>query len=412
MPEARAYFDYAATAPLRPEAARAMAAAPFGNPSSLHAAGKEASAALEAARAHVAAHLGARAPHEIVFTGGGTESDNTAVRGLVPFSPAAKKTHVVVSAIEHEAVLEAAVSLKERGYKVDLVPCGCDGIVAPAALEELLDGIEARGEGCALVAVMWVNNETGAIQPVEELARLAHSHGALFFTDAVQALGKVEISLEESGVDAASFSAHKIGGPAGVGALYLRRRVKCRPFVRGGGQEGGMRSGTVNVAGIAGFSAALEASEAERAQVWEHVAALRARLVGALAAAGTDGNAGGGAGAGPGENPAAGTDPVAAAPFTHPVRETLDAGRCVPHTLHLLCAGLEGQTLVLRLDEAGFCVSAGSACGSKSLDPSHVLTAMGIPRDDAFGSLRVSLGAETTGAEVDALAAALKEILA
>ncbi len=389
MPEPCAYFDYAATAPLRPEAARAMAAAPFGNPSSLHAAGKRAADALESARRSVAAALGARAPHEIVFTGGGTESDNTAIRGLVPFAPAAKRTHVLVSAIEHEAVLEAAATLKERGYKIDLVPCGRDGLVAPAALEELLDGLAARGEGCALVAVMWVNNETGAIQPVSELARVAHAHGALFFTDAVQALGKVEIALEESGVDAASFSAHKVGGPAGVGALYLRRRVKCRPFMRGGGQEGGMRSGTVNVAGIAGFAAALEAAGAERARTWEHVAALRTRLVGALADA------------------QAGAD----TPFTHPVRETLDAAVCVPHTLHLLCAGLEGQTLVLRLDEAGFCVSAGSACGSKSLEPSHVLTAMGVPRDEAFGSLRISLAAETTAAELDALTATLKEIL-
>ncbi len=396
MPESCAYFDYAATAPLRPEASRAIEAAPFGNPSSLHAAGKRAADALEAARARIAAALGARAPHELVFTAGGTESDNTALRGLVPFSPAGKKTHVLVSAIEHEAVLEAAASLKERGYKVDLVPCGRDGVVAPSALEELLDGIEARGEGCALAAVMWVNNETGAIQPVSELADVAHAHGALFFTDAVQALGKVEISLEESGVDAASFSAHKVGGPAGVGALYLRRRVKCRPFMRGGGQEGGMRSGTVNVAGVAGFAAALEAAESERVRVWDHVAALRARFVGAL----VNGDA----------NPAAGA--AAGASFARPVRETLDATLCVPHTLHLLCAGLEGQTLVLRLDEAGFCVSAGSACGSKSLDPSHVLTAMGVPRDEAFGSLRVSLGAETTAAEVDALAAALRGILA
>ena len=252
----------------------------------------------------------------------------------------------------------------------------------------MLGGLEARGEGCALVAVMWVNNETGAIQPVSKLADVAHAHGALFFTDAVQALGKVEISLEQSGVDAASFSAHKVGGPCGVGALYLRRRVKCRPFMRGGGQEGGMRSGTVNVAGIAGFAAALEAAESECVRTWEHVAALRARLVDALA------------------------DADAATPFTHPVRETLDAGACVPHTLHLLCAGLEGQTLVLRLDEAGFCVSAGSACGSKSLEPSHVLTAMGIPRDEAFGSLRVSFAAESTIAEVDTLASALKGILA
>ena len=388
VPESCAYFDYAATAPLRAEAVRAIEAAPFGNPSSLHAAGKRAADALEAARRSVAASLKTRAPHEIVFTAGGTESDNTALRGLVPFAPVGKKTHVLVSAIEHEAVLEAAASLKERGYKVGLVPCGRDGLVSPSALEEMLGGLEARGEGCALVAVMWVNNETGAIQTVRELSDVAHAYGALFFTDAVQALGKVEISLEQSGVDAASFSAHKVGGPCGVGALYLRRRVKCRPFMRGGGQEGGMRSGTVNVAGIAGFAAALEAAESERVRTWEHVAALRARLVDALA------------------------DANAATPFTHPVRETLDAGLCVPHTLHLLCAGLEGQTLVLRLDEAGFCVSAGSACGSKSLEPSHVLTAMGIPRDEAFGSLRVSFAAESTTAEVDALAAALKGILA
>ncbi len=388
IPGMRAYFDYAATAPLKAQVADAMRAAPWGNPSSLHAAGREAAAALEGARRQVASAFGARSPHEVVFTSGGTEADNTAMRGLVPFAPAFGRSHVLVSAIEHEAVLEAAACLKERGYKVDTLPCGRDGRVDVQALEEALSAIEERGEGCALVAVMWVNNETGAIQPVFELARAAHAHGALFFTDAVQAAGKVDVDLEKSGVDAASFAAHKLGGPHGTGALYLRRRVACRPFMRGGGQEEGMRSGTVDVAGAVGFACAARLAKEGREQVWEHAAALRARLVDALARAGAD------------------------APFAHPVRETLPAASCVPHTLHLLCAGLEGQTLVLRLDEAGFCVSAGSACGSKSLEPSHVLAAMGVPRDEAFGSLRVSFAAETTDAEVDALAAALKGVVA
>ena len=265
----------------------------------------------------------------------------------------------------------------------------------PEALEALLARIEGEGGAVTLVAVQAVNNELGTIQPVRALARVAHAHQAKFFSDAVQGLGKLDIDLEQSGVDAAAFSAHKIGALKGVGALYLRRGIRIKPLVYGGGQEAGMRSGTQNVMGALVFAQAVENAVSERRAVWERASAFRAKVI----------------------------DAISVGEFAHRVRLTLDTdvaacdgplteqGGLAPHVLSLLVDGLEGETLVLRADNAGIAVSAGSACSSGSLDPSHVLLAIGVPRQLAFGSLRLSFGALTSEDDTDLFVEKLPEVL-
>lgn len=380
----RVYLDYAATAPFDKRLAEVLADASWANANSLHAEGREAARQLSAARRSIAASLGAHAPNEIVFTSGGSESDNMAIKGLVSKVPGAVKTHVIVSAIEHDAVLNAAMALKASGYKVDTLSPNGSGVVTPDCLEALMSKIEAEGEATSLVSVQMVNNEIGTIQPVEKLAKVAHEHGARFFTDGVQALGKLPISLEQSGVDACAFSGHKIGAPKGCGVLYLRRGVRVVPLIHGGGQEAGLRSGTSNVPAASALARAIEYAQDEREATWNHVEALRGRLL-------------------------AGVEGVQCA---HPLRLTLkDSAYCVPHIISFLCDGLEGETLVLRFDNAGFAVSSGSACSSGSLEPSHVLSAIGIPRDLAFGSLRISIGKETSPEDIDMFISSLQGVL-
>lgn len=391
----RAYLDYAATAPFDTRLADAMAAASWANANALYTEGRAAANQLEGARKRIAAALGAHAPSELTFTSGGSESDNTAIRGLAKPVPGAKSTHVVVSSIEHDAVLNSAKALKSEGFTIDKIDPDASGIVRPEALQALLARIEGEGGAVTLVAVQAVNNELGTIQPVRALARVAHAHQARFFTDAVQGLGKLDIDLEQSGVDAAAFSAHKIGALKGVGALYLRRGIRIKPLVYGGGQEAGMRSGTQNVMGALVFAQAVENAVAERTAVWERASAFRAKVL----------------------------DALAAGDFAHQVRPTLscdvaacdgpltEQGGLAPHVLSLLVDGLEGETLVLRADNAGIAVSAGSACSSGSLDPSHVLLAIGVPRQLAFDSLRLSFGALTSEDDVDLFIEKLPEVL-
>ena len=383
-PAQRAYLDNAATAPFDERLLHALREAEWGNASSLHAEGRAARTQLEAARKRIAVALGAHASTEIVFNSGGTESDNTALHGLSHKLHGVQHTYVVVSAIEHDAVLNSAASMKAEGYKVAKLAPDKLGVVRPDALEELLARIEGEGCGTCLVAVQMLNNELGTIQPVEQLAAVAHAHGALFFTDAVQALGKLPIALEESGVDAAAFSAHKVGALKGCGALYVARHVKCAPYLRGGGQEGGLRSGTSNVAGAHVFAAAVELACTGREQVWERAESFRAQVLAA----------------------------VQGGCFAHSLAPTLPAHEGqAPHILSLLADGLEGETMVLRADNAGVALSSASACSAGSLAPSHVLVALGIPRQRAFCSLRVSFGAATTQADVDSLIAVLGEVL-
>ncbi|WP_302390177.1 cysteine desulfurase family protein [Eggerthella sinensis] len=390
------YLDYAATAPLCEEAAAAMAPyqvpgranlAVGGNANSLHAPGRAAFAALEDARKSLARDLGARRPDEIVFTSGATEADDAAVLGLAQAAAAARRRsgagdftpHVITTAVEHDAVLAPAKRLEAQGFRVTRLAPNRQGFIEVRALEAALD------ESTVLVSVQAANSEVGSIQPIAELARVTHAAGALFHTDAVQALGKAPVNLQELDVDAASFSAHKVGGPKGVGALYLRSRIPFEAYAIGGGQESGRRSGTQNVAGVAGFAAAahaaVEAQELEAARL----RALRDKLYAALSA----------------------TDGVEATVDVEP-----GSADFLPNIVHVLVSGLESETLILRFDMQGFGVSGGSACSSHSLEPSHVLRSLGIDADRAHGALRISMGRYTTEADIDAFIEATAKSLA
>ena len=379
------YLDYAASAPLRPQAAQAMAdyeAQPWAgaNPNSLHTAGRRAAQALDTARAELARLVGPGfRPSNVVFTSGGTESNNLAVLGMAQAARerAAGRTRVLLSAIEHDSVLDLAPVLRAQGFGVELVPARADGKVHAEDLRALL------GADVALVSVMVANNETGVVQPVAELAREAHAAGALFHADAVQAFGRIPLALD--GVDAVSVAAHKIGGPVGVGALLLRERVPLRAQAYGGGQEGGRRSGTQDVRGALAFVAAARAVCAELDATRELVAGRARELYRLICAPGTH------------IVPTAGCE----------VGEDR-----LPGMVSVLTEGVESETTVLKLDALGFEVSAGSACSSGSLDPSHVLTAMGIPRDLAFGSLRVSFDERVDPAQLRAFGEALVRLVA
>lgn len=380
----RVYLDYAATAPFDESLVEVLERSSWANANSLHAEGKRAATQLCDARSRIARALGAHAPSEIVFTSGGTESDNMALKGLARIVPGAARTHVVVSAMEHHAVLRAADALKASGFKVDRLAPDSSGRIVPDALEASLARIEETGDACALVCVQMVNNEIGVIQPVQELAAVAHAHGALFFTDAVQALGKVDIDLEGLDVDAAAFSGHKIGAPKGIGALYLRRQTPIAALLHGGGQEAGLRSGTSNVPAACAFATAVERATSQREESWEHARMLRERLL----------------------------EGVAKLQAPHVLRPVLPSDAdAVPHIVSLVAQGLEGETVVLRADNAGIALSSGSACSSTSLEPSHVLTALGLSRDDAIGAVRVSFGDKTTSEDIDALLEALPGVL-
>lgn len=356
MPDPFAYLDHAATTPLRPEAAEAMRPfldGRFGNPSGSHAVARAAKAALEDARDEVAACLGCR-PAEVVFTGGGTEADNLAVVGVGGES--------VCSAIEHHAVLHAVQALGGR-----TVPVDGDGIVDLEALAAVLD------DNVSLVSVMLANNEVGTVQPLAEVIELVRRRApqAVVHTDAVQAFSWVDVRDAAATADLVAVSAHKFGGPQGVGALVVREGVKLQPLLHGGGQERELRSGTHNVAGIVGMAAAMRATVEQRAVTNERVAALRDRLADGL--------------------PAAVPGAV----------ETGDRARKVAGNCHLRFPGIESEALLVLLDEAGVCASAGSACASGAVEPSHVLAAMGVPRHEAVGAVRFSLGWSSTDDDVD-----------
>ena len=372
------YLDHAATTPVLPEVADLMATAlreDFGNPSSVHAAGRRAKELVEGAREQVAGAVGAR-PDEIVFTGGGTEADNLALKGAAT-KRRGNGNHLVVSAFEHHAVLDAARWLESQGFELSLAPVGPNGLVDPEAVAALVR------PGTILVSVMAVNNELGTIQPIAEVASAvrAANPNALVHTDAVQALGNVPVDLHRWGVDLAAFAAHKLGGPKGVGALFVRSGVAVEATVHGGGQERGLRSGTLNVAGIAGFGLAAQTAVKEVDEKQERVGALRDRLLAGLRV----------------EIP----DLV--------VNGTLETR--VPGTLSISIPGTEGETLLLLLDQAGIACSSGSACASGAMDPSHVLMAMGVPKKQALGSLRFSLGRPSSMEDVEAVLQVLPGIV-
>ena len=370
------YLDYAATAPVLPEVREAML--PFlddkwGNPSSIYATGREARKGVDEAREKLALAIGS-APEEVVFTGSGTEADNLAVKGIA-WAREQDGRHILLPRIEHHAVLDAAEWLGTRGFEIEFLPVDRTGVVAPATVADRLR------DDTILVAVMLANNEIGTIEPVAEIAALCRERGVTSFTDAVQALGKIHVDVKALGVDLAAFSAHKIGGPKGVGALYVRRGVKLVPHTHGGGQERGRRSGTENPAGAVGFATAAEIVTNElddRAPRWR---ALRDRLHAGLEQRIVDIRLNG-----------------------HPTDR-------LPHNLNLSVRGVVGEDVLLMLDAQGISASTGSACQSGSVEPSYVLSGCGIEREWAQGALRFTVGRDTTDADVDAVLEALPAIV-
>ncbi|MGI8774203.1 MAG: cysteine desulfurase family protein [Actinomycetota bacterium] len=372
------YLDHAATTPVLPEVKEAMLPfleEDFGNPSSVHGFGRRAKEAVETARERVAAAIGA-GPSEIFFTGGGTEANNLGLIGAVR-KRRGNGNHISISAFEHHAVLDTAEWLAESGLAVSHIGVGEDGIVTPAAAAKTVKS------STLLVAVMAVNNEIGTIQPVAQIAASVKevNRNTVVHTDAVQALGNIPVDVRAWGVDLAAFAAHKLGGPKGVGALYVRAGTPVEALVHGGGQERGLRSGTLNVAGIAGFGVAAELAVAELEAKAERVRQLRDRLLEGIRVAIGD------------------------------VRVNGSLEHRVPGNLNISIPHTEGETLILLLDRAGVAASSGSACASGAIDPSHVLSAIGIPKDVAIGSLRLSLGRSSTEEDVDAVLRELPAIV-
>jgi cysteine desulfurase len=371
----RVYLDHNATTPLDPRVLEAMLPAlqgVFGNASSIHWFGQQARAALDEARARVAALIGAT-PQEVVFTGSGTEADNAALRGALGESRGGRRK-IVCSAVEHHAVLHTARALAGEGCALETLHVGRDGVV------DLEDARARIDDQTALVAVMLANNETGVIQPVAEIARLARERGALLHCDAVQAAGRLPLDVQALGADTLALSAHKLYGPKGTGALYVRRGTRLAPLLRGGSQERGRRAGTENVAGLVGFGCAAQIAREERPAEMERVGRLRDALEARLLA--IDGAAVNG------------------------------SGPRVANTTNVSFAGVEAEGLLMALDLAGVAVSTGAACAAGAVSPSHVLRAMGLPPERVEASLRLSLGRFTSEDDVARAASAIAEAVA
>ncbi|WP_400999549.1 cysteine desulfurase family protein [Agromyces sp. GXQ0307] len=368
------FADHAATTPVRREALEAMwpyLTGAFGNPSSRHGVGEEAARALAWARDEVASVVGCR-PGDVVFTSGGTEADNLAVLGLSLANPRGR--HVVVSPVEHEAVLASADALRRlHGFEVDEVEVDATGCVAPEALARVIR------PDTTLVSVQLANNEVGTVNPIAELAAIAHASGALMHTDAVQAAGWLPLAIDDLGVDALSLAGHKVGAPKGTGALIVRGRLAIEPVLHGGGQERGRRSGTENVAGAVAFATALRLADDERAEVAARVSAATTRFRELVAAA-----------------------VPGAVPTGHPTRR-------LPGTVSYVFPGTSGEAVLLELERRGVVVSSGSACAAGSDEPSHVLTAMGFAPEVAQTAVRFSFGGEVADADAATAASALAE---
>lgn len=379
-----AYLDHAATTPVLPEAAAVLVEhlSRTGNPSSLHASGRSARRVVEESRERIAAALGAR-PSEVLLTAGGTEADNLAVKGLfwarTAQDPARRR--VLVSAVEHHAVLDPAFWLAEHaGAEIVLLPVDAEGRLRVDAVRA---EIAEHADTIAFVSVMWANNEVGTLQPLAEVVSAAHARGIPVHADAVQAVGQVAVDFAASGLDAMTVSGHKVGGPVGVGALLARRELALVPVLHGGGQERGVRSGSLDVPAIAAFAVAVESAVADREGVAARLAALRDDLVAGVRAAVPDAV----------------------------LRGPADAADRLPANAHFTFPGCEGDSLLYLLDSAGVECSTGSACQAGVPQPSHVLLAMGLDEADARGALRFSLGRPSTRADVDALLAALPGVV-
>jgi cysteine desulfurase len=376
------YLDHAATTPMLEEVIAAMSAAmtEVGNPSSLHTAGRKARRLVEEARERFAAAVGAR-PSEVIFTGGGTESDNLAVKGIYLARRAAEdaRRRLIVSSVEHHAVLDAAQWLADHERaEVVLLPVDEHGRVQPESLES---AIADDPSSVALVSVMWANNEVGTVQPIPALVEIAHRYDIPLHTDAVQAIGTLPVSFAASGADAMTLTGHKIGGPYGVGALLLKRDVACTPLMHGGGQERDVRSGTIDTPGVIGLALAAELSTARRAETAARLDELRTQLVNGVRAIVPEAVLNG------------------------------DPADRLPGNAHLSFPGCEGDSLLMLLDARGIECSTGSACSAGVAQPSHVLIAMGADAQRARASLRFSLGHTSTGDDVQAVIDAIGPVV-
>ena len=365
------YLDTAASTPVADEVIAEMLPylkERYGNPSSIHKFGRETTRAINLARKRVAEMIGASSSREITFTSGGTEANNLALKGTAMHvkSKIPEKNMIITSSIEHDAVLEPCKDLEDRGFVTMHLPVTDEGFVRPSELKNVISD-----NNVALVSIMYANNEVGTIQPIKELVEIAHQAGALFHTDAVQAAGKLPLNVKNLGVDMMSLSSHKINGPKGVGALYIRSNLKILPIIHGGGQEWYLRSGTENVPGIVGFGKACELANKRVGQYQEHVAGLRNYIVERV--------------------------------LKEIPRSRLNGLRTerIANNAHFTFFGVNGEDLIIKLDENGIAASTGSACSVKKQKQSHVLKAMGFSYEEITGSLRLSLGMHNTKDEVD-----------
>jgi cysteine desulfurase len=372
----RMYVDYAATTPTHPEVVKAMLPyfnETFGNPSSIHSYGQEARTAVEAARSKLADLICAR-NEEIVFTSGGTESDNFSIKGIA-YANESKGNHIITTSIEHHAILEPCHFLEKKGYKITFLPVDNYGMVDPSDVEK------AISSQTILVSVMHASNEVGTIQPLAEIGMITRRAGVYFHTDAVQTVGHLPIDVNELNVDLLSLSAHKLCGPKGVGALYIRKGTRITPFMQGGGQEDGRRGSTYNVPGIVGLGKAVDIARLEMVEEAERLASLRDRLIQGI------------------------RNKIEYVKLNgHPSRR-------LPNNVNVSIAFVEGEATLLTLDFEGICASTGSACSSESSEPSHVLTAMQIPAEEARCSLRFSLGKWTSEADVEHILEVLPRVV-
>lgn len=372
----RVYLDHGATTPVHPEVVKAMLpylSAQFGNPSSLHEWGREAKAAMEDARSRVAKLIGADS-EEIFFTSGGTESDNLAIFGVVN-SLRKRGNHLITSAVEHHAVLDSVKYLGEHGFDVTWIPVDGYGLVNPEDIRK------AIRPDTILISIMHVNNEVGTIQPIEEIGRIAKEHGVVFHTDAVQSCGKIPVNVKALNVDLLSLSSHKIYGPKGSGALYVRKGLRLEPILHGGGQEKKRRPGTENLPGIVGFGKAATIALEELGTEMERLTTLRDRLIEGI------------------QN------------RIEYVHLNGHPSHRIPGNVNMSFEFVEGESLLLSLDMQGIAASSGSACTSGSLEPSHVLLAMGIPHQLAQGSVRMTLGRDNTAEDIDYVLEVLPDIV-
>lgn len=371
------YADNAATTRLSDTALNAMLPymqEEYGNPSSLHSVGQRAQEALTEARARIAARLGCQ-PTEVIFTSGGSEADNQAIRSVAAFGKLKGKTHIISTAFEHHAVLHTLEALEKEGFTVTLLDVHGDGMVSAQQVEDAI-----TPETC-LVTVMYANNEIGTVQPIAEIGEVCRRHGVLFHTDAVQAVGHLPVNVAEQNIDLLSLSAHKFHGPKGIGVLYARRGVPIFPLIHGGAQERNRRGGTENIPAIVGMAAALDEACDHLDEDTAKLTALRERLIAGLSN------------------------------IPHSVLNGHREHR-LPGTVNFCFEGIEGESLLLLLDDKGVYASSGSACTSGSLDPSHVLLAIGRPHEIAHGSLRLSLSPDTTQEEVDYMIGAVTDVVA